>query len=635
MGDRFVRVFPALCISIVFAGLLCPAAAGAATRPTAREARKWEGLAPGDPAVENELNVPFSGSFESTPDPASVSAFDELDAFGGNWYLGRTNDDPSQLAWGESYVLMAYLTMYEVTHDTKYLDKFILHGDAAINKTDKARGVRDYRGRSLRAWRAGGKFTVASVQFSDRTRHRVLNVISRSYNLNNYTLARIKPGTLRGRFTLVVNNPYIGTEIYRNVSLDRRSSAYVSRRVDAVSKFVTARVLYYATRHPATVPVPTHYRRAVPLFVDFADQTGMVAYPLARFYNVVKSDAALETSYSAAAVRMFVAARAAVAVHDGDWVDNGSYGYYRYRRGAPVWSDGVEMPHNKLLVLGRTILELYKATHLDTYRVRVQKLGVLLRAHLRTDQNGAYLWNYWWGRGDRGWSRRNSPSVYTPEWSGRPRVEDLGHAGLDVDFTQIAAAEGILFTRRDLIRFANTFHANMSRPDGTMALYVNGTGVEGAFARRVGIGGWLGLSPVSRNIFLRTNSVLAKILVDGDNRSGVVLSAVADNIKAKLALDEEPRSLLAPEVSLVTRVTPKSTIGGSFTMSIEATGEATPTVTFYVDAWRASVLTAPPYRRRYETRGLHNGYHVFRAVAADPEGRTAAILLPLFVRNVK
>jgi len=57
-----------------------------------------------------------------------------------------------KLAWGESYLMESYLVMYEATHDTKWLDKFVWHAQRVVNNTDKARGIKDYRGRSAVGW---------------------------------------------------------------------------------------------------------------------------------------------------------------------------------------------------------------------------------------------------------------------------------------------------------------------------------------------------------------------------------------------------------------------------------------------------------------------------------------------------
>jgi len=69
-----------------------------------------------------------------------------------SWYLGYDNESAG-LAWGESYVLMALISMFEATGDPVYLDRLGTHLDATHDARDDQRGVDDYRGISGACWR--------------------------------------------------------------------------------------------------------------------------------------------------------------------------------------------------------------------------------------------------------------------------------------------------------------------------------------------------------------------------------------------------------------------------------------------------------------------------------------------------
>jgi len=104
-------------------------------------------------------SLPFSAA------QAAVSGTDVEQLFNkfnlknnGNWYKDYNNENGA-LAWDESYVMRAYLEMYQATKDTQYLDKFIVHGDSVLKQRDSERGVKDYRGLSLPAWRGGPRYT--------------------------------------------------------------------------------------------------------------------------------------------------------------------------------------------------------------------------------------------------------------------------------------------------------------------------------------------------------------------------------------------------------------------------------------------------------------------------------------------
>ncbi|MFA5384987.1 MAG: Ig-like domain-containing protein [Eubacteriales bacterium] len=75
-----------------------------------------------------------------------------------SWEYYKSRVDDSLIAWDESYLLRAYLFMYEATGDKQYLDEFTGHADTFLTRRDSVRGVKDYRGLSLPAWRSG-KYT--------------------------------------------------------------------------------------------------------------------------------------------------------------------------------------------------------------------------------------------------------------------------------------------------------------------------------------------------------------------------------------------------------------------------------------------------------------------------------------------
>jgi hypothetical protein len=80
--------------------------------------------------------------------------FDRLDNQN-KWNGYKTMVDQSAIAWGESMVMRSYLLMYQATKDKHYLDLFTGHADSLLRRRDSERGVTDYRGLSLPAWRSG------------------------------------------------------------------------------------------------------------------------------------------------------------------------------------------------------------------------------------------------------------------------------------------------------------------------------------------------------------------------------------------------------------------------------------------------------------------------------------------------
>lgn len=88
------------------------------------------------------------------PRRSLVRRLDQLDraSNGGDWYKNY-NNETATLAWGESYVMMAYLAAYESTGSLYYLRKMADHADHVLLSRDDVRGVSDYRGASGACWR--------------------------------------------------------------------------------------------------------------------------------------------------------------------------------------------------------------------------------------------------------------------------------------------------------------------------------------------------------------------------------------------------------------------------------------------------------------------------------------------------
>jgi len=82
----------------------------------------------------------------------SVSAFNELegDMPASTWIARQTG---AELAWGESYRLMAYLAMFEGTGEARCLERAMERIDEVLKVRDDRRKIEDeVRGRVLPAW---------------------------------------------------------------------------------------------------------------------------------------------------------------------------------------------------------------------------------------------------------------------------------------------------------------------------------------------------------------------------------------------------------------------------------------------------------------------------------------------------
>ena len=124
---------------------------------------------------------------------------------------------------------------------------------------------------------------------------------------------------------------------------------------------------------------------------------------------------------------------------------------------------------------------------------RASAIARLFKRHLKLADNGAYVWNYWWGPIEQGWTRENSPSVNTPTYAGSTHVEDTSHGCLEVQFAARCAEAGVVFDAEDMHRFAATFLLNVADPrELTMNDRVDGGGKTGQHDAMVGY--WMELA---------------------------------------------------------------------------------------------------------------------------------------------
>lgn len=222
-------------------------------------------------------------------------------------------------------------------------------------------------------------------------------------------------------------------------------------------------------------------------YFHVAVDTGVISYPYAWFAQIVKSDPKL-SAYNAKANIYVQAAKDAISVHEDEWRESGASGYYIYRKGSPYWCDGVGVPFNQNLGLGRTMLKIYQTTGETKYLDRVTKIAQHFKDNL-TLQGDRYVWNYWWGYGYNGWTSSQNISTNTPSYGGYKKYEDFRHGAVDGDFVVMAYEAGIVFNSTDIQRFANTVGKNIIRSDGKINETVSSVVLNGS--NDLLIGQWL------------------------------------------------------------------------------------------------------------------------------------------------
>lgn len=550
-----------------------------------------------------------------------VALFDQVDARGGNWYRGEDNE-VGRLAWGESYVLLAYMEMYDATGETRYLDAFLTHAEDVLAKTDEALGVTDWRGRSGPVWRSGARYGFAYRQLEVSGGSVIGTLTACASGKNDQTYVSVVRGSRSGTFTLRFTNAGYGRlEELKDLSPDSRSTAWWVRAVNGRSRLVKA-----AGSRPAgdrTLPRLSSPTTFTPYRIAYPVHSGLIALPLARFARVVGADPALQATYGAAAARYLTAAGRAMDFHEPQWVATGDAGYYRAEPGSPWLLDGVGLPYNQNLGVGRAFIELWRATGQEAYRARALAIGRHFKAALATTHENGYVWHYWWGQAYTGWDAAHSPSVNTPVYAGMRAWEDVGHAAVDVDFVcdvaDVATGLDDLFTDADVARMANTLNLQMRQGSLFLNKVRGGTGAI-QHNNRLMAARWMSVGHVSRDAFDALALVVRKDLSGIDPfGQGLYAAALAAAVEAGYARDPVSRAATAPAVGLV-RPSGRVPLGW---VVVEATsGPAAVATPLYVDGRTPGGLReVGPGSWLVDTRTLKGGHRRFEVVARDALGR--------------
>lgn len=477
----------------------------------------------------------LGGPAYAADDLVTREYFDQIDAAlnGGNGQKFDTNDKDSsglsgKLAWGESYVLEGYALMYQATRDTYYLDKMVDHIDHVLANRDSERGVTDYAGASHPAWRADHHQTVGYGTIRDTDGTPVFEVRS-ALAYSDLTTITITRGSNPGEFRLEgYNSQYDRSTVHALLSTDPSSDRYAVDTVTAGFKTETPGRLLLTLRElrqdPGRVEVAETAEALVSRPYVFEVHTGQIVQPMLLFARLVRAEDRLQANptYASRAELYLEAAANAVAVHDPEFrMDQEGRGYYMTQVDAPVWHAGMDNPINHFLALGRPIVQLAVLTGDANYADRATALARTLRDSMTT-VGDAYVWPYWWQRGDayNGWDIDAPRSQYRPWYPPNQVPEDTSHAQIDVNFA-IEYVRGLRsFTpgarpplgSDDLTRLAATYTDLVATtlPDGSAGAYrfVDGTGDPGLVAYVRQSVAWASLTPWNSQVLDRATAIV-------------------------------------------------------------------------------------------------------------------------------
>ncbi len=343
--------------------------------------------------------------------------------------------DSAVLAWQEGGILKSYIDMWEVTGDSYWLDRLVEHFEMiAANATDPEGD--GYLGWQTAEYSAG---------------------IAYAHRLHNVSAAEIGPAEQRikvdERLRECTGHTYIvefqtGPERFRIRDWDTQEII-----ADAVTYGPAGATIDQIVPFTFTLTGQTHQgdrfmiRTIAPQHVEHIAHEGMIAYPVARFIEAVKTTSELQARYGAKA-DAFLAfiTRNLFEKNERHWVSIEPLGgAYRAGPWPTERAPNVMLPHNQYLSLGRAWLVLGSLRGVNpAIGERARQMAGLFHSLLMVDDaTDACTWHYmdWLEYGD---------GLQTA-------AEDTMHGHIDVGFAVEAARRGIVFTSQDMQRLANTW----------------------------------------------------------------------------------------------------------------------------------------------------------------------------------
>ncbi|HYF51559.1 MAG TPA: hypothetical protein VEJ63_19250 [Planctomycetota bacterium] len=221
--------------------------------------------------------------------------------------------------------------------------------------------------------------------------------------------------------------------------------------------------------------------------------TGMITFPIAGFVRAVYESPELHAQYKAKADACLAQICELIDAFDDEWYEFDDKGYYEYiaematLQGFPR-GPHQSLPHNMYLIGATALLDAGHALELQQrgrgqkYLQRAERMLRNFKSHLRPGSKpDTYAWDYW----------------HYPERGAR--IEDASHGAFGVIPAFRAWKNGLVFTRDDMVKFANTFKKIVLRPDGNVSKFIDGTGETSDYFNSVA-SFWLDLAEVDPEI---------------------------------------------------------------------------------------------------------------------------------------
>ncbi len=294
-------------------------------------------------------------------------------------------------------------------------------------------------------------------------------------------------------------------------------------------------------------------------YVEYIVWDGVILRPLMEAANIIKNTALLwsNDSYRDRAEEYASVSEQIVAKwNETHWyeVEGENMGYF-------LSPPGTEYPiFNRIHALAQLMLQLYEFTGKETYIFQVGKIARFFKAnlYLRTYKSPDTINGIYPQKEMYHWGYDSEAGIDAGE-----KDSDTSHANLDVEFAYLCYQRGIVFTKKDMERFSNTFADFYYRGriwqtskiiEGKnhtryFADHISGNGFDKNYYLNLRIG-WYYLYSYYHNQTISSYIVLTsfKDLIDGGNYRGSLAAMTAACLRELIYLNPSHYEQFSPHL---------------------------------------------------------------------------------------
>lgn len=392
------------------------------------------------------------------------------------------------LGWWEGYVLKSYMNMYDLTHDTSWLDKIVDHTDSVISTatdldedgylgwgTGAYAGVQLVTNGSFETGASGDPLLPQGWtrwQSTSSTAYRGSG--SAAYS-GTYGIA-LKTNPSAGWQKMVQNLPSYEPDTPYTFTFAGKTNGSAAKAQALIKNMTTGTVLARADIDSTTWQVvnlrfkaPSVAGQTLQIQFGHADYTvangwayfdvaGVAPYypymvheanlmePVAQFIRTVNQTPSLQSAYltKANTYRSFIENEIVPKWENSSFIGNtwvnvgASEGYYKEPPNIDTLPGSyTPLPYNMMLLMSNLLLTMYDVNGNAAYLDKVNRMNMYWKNNLMLQHsNSAYKWYY-----------AESPT---------PGIEDTSHGNFDIASALDAFNHGLVFSGTDMGKFTST-----------------------------------------------------------------------------------------------------------------------------------------------------------------------------------